>query len=116
MLTYAAPAPAQADHRDRTGYLWLIAAGVLFAFTAGRWTFPPAAWLAPLFLLRFLRTRQVGLGLFLAWLVRYLVAAAVTLPGTVAVTGSRYYLSVLVIITAAMLPYAADRLLAPRVP
>ena len=116
MLTYAPPAPARADHRDRAGYLWLIAAGVLFAFTAGRWTFPPAAWLAPLFLLRFLRTRPVGLGLFLAWLVRYLVAAAVTLPGTVAVTGSRYYLSVLVIIAAAMLPYAADRLVAPRVP
>ena len=51
-----------------------------------------------------------------AWLVRYLVAAVVTLPGTVAVTGVRYYLSVLVIITAAMLPYAADRLLAPRLP
>jgi apolipoprotein N-acyltransferase len=116
MLTYEPPAPARANHRDWNAYLWLIAAGVLFAFIAGRWTFPPAAWLAPLFLLRFLRTRPVVLGLFLAWMVRYLVAAVVTLPGTVAVTGVRYYLSVLIIITAAMLPYAVDRLLASRVP
>ena len=116
MLTDTLAASTPADHRDRTAYLCLFAAGVLFAFTAGRWAFAPAAWLAPMFLLRFLRSRPVVPGLFIAWLVRYLVAAVVTLPGTVAVTGVRYYLSVLVIITAAMLPYAADRLLAPRLP
>jgi apolipoprotein N-acyltransferase len=116
MLTHTPPASARADHRDRTAYLCLFAATVLFAFTAGRWAFAPAAWLAPMFLLRFLRSRPVVPGLFIAWLVRYLVAAVVTLPGTVAVTGVRYYVSVLVIITAAMLPYAADRLLTPRLP
>ena len=116
MLTYAPPAPAPADRRGRSAYLWLIAAGVLFAFTAGRWTFPPAAWLAPLFLLRFVRVRPAVPGLLLAWLARYLVAAAVTLPGTVAVAGSRYYLSVLVVITAAMLPYTVDRFVTHRVP
>lgn len=100
----------------RTAYVWLAVAGALFAFTAGRWTLAPAAWLAPLFLLRFLRSRRALPGLGLAWLVRYLVAATVTLPGTVAVSGPRYAVSVLLIITAAMVPYVLDRLVAVRLP
>jgi hypothetical protein len=46
MLTQTPLAPAPADHHDRSAHLWLFAAGALFAFTAGRWTFAPAAWLA----------------------------------------------------------------------
>ena len=115
MLTQT-PLAAPAGRRDRFTYIWLIAAAALFAFAAGRWTFAPAAWLAPLFLLRFLRGRPVVSGLLLALLARYLVAAAVTLPGTIAIPGVRYYLSVLVVVLAAILPYAADRLLGPRIP
>jgi hypothetical protein len=69
MLTQTPLAPAPADHHDRSAHLWLFAAGALFAFTAGRWTFAPAAWLAPLFLLHFLRRRPVVPGLLLAFLV-----------------------------------------------
>ena len=95
-------------------YAWLALAGVLFALTGGRWAVPIAAWLGPLFLLRFLHARRPLPGLVLAWLVRYGVAAAVTLPGTVLLAGPRYLGVVLVIVTVAMLPYVADRLLAHR--
>src|SRR5919202_6897060 len=116
MPTEPSLAVRQTRHRDTSAYVWLLAAAALFAFTAGRWTFAPAAWLAPLFLLHFLRKRAVVSGLLLAVLARYLVAATMTLPGTIAVTGARYYLSVLVVIVGSILPYAADRLLGPRMP
>jgi len=44
--------------QDRLSYLWLAVAAALFLFAAGRWAIPLAAWLAPLFLLRFVRTQR----------------------------------------------------------
>jgi hypothetical protein len=39
--------------RDRLSYLWLALAILFFAFANVRWTIPLAAWLVPIFLLRF---------------------------------------------------------------
>lgn len=98
---------------DRLAYLWLALGGVLYLFTAGRWVIPLAGWLAPLFLLRFVRTRRLLTGLLLAWLVRSVVAA-VAQQGIILISGPGYYVVVLLLTLVAMLPYLADRLLTPR--
>jgi len=51
---------------DRWSYLWLALATVAMTFIAGSWPLPLAAWLAPLFLIRFMRTRKVLPGFLLA--------------------------------------------------
>ncbi len=43
---------------DRLSYLWLALTAALYLFTGGLWVIPLAAWLAPLFLLRFVRTQR----------------------------------------------------------
>ena len=45
--------------RDRLSYLWLALGIVLIAFATVRWTIPLAAWLYPIFLLRFVRTQPL---------------------------------------------------------
>ena len=51
--------------RDRRSYLWLGIAAVLFVFTYGMYRNPLAALLAQLFLIRFLRSRKIGVGYLL---------------------------------------------------
>ena len=98
---------------DQLSYLWLAIAVVLFVFYAGRWAIPLAAWLAPLFLLRFVRTQRPLTGFLLAWLVRLAVAAAVP-SGLILLSGIGYYAIVFLITLLSMLPYLADRLITPR--
>jgi apolipoprotein N-acyltransferase len=76
---------------------------------------PAAAWLAPVFLLRFVRTQRPLTGLLLAWLVRS-VAAAIVSRGTILVPGVGYYTIIVLVIFVTTLPYMADRLVAPRLP
>ena len=55
---------------DRLGYLWLAIGAVLLFFAVhGRWDIPIAAWLSGVFLLRFVRTHSVEVGVVGAWLV-----------------------------------------------
>ena len=65
--------PSNPPISDRRPYLWLAIATVLLVFTYGMYRNPLAALLAPVFLLRFLRTRKVGMGYLLICLA--LVAA-----------------------------------------
>jgi apolipoprotein N-acyltransferase len=53
---------------DRRSWLWLAIAAVLFVFANGMYRLPLAGLLAPLFLIRFLRTRKVGAGYVLMML------------------------------------------------
>jgi apolipoprotein N-acyltransferase len=51
--------------RKPSGYLsyaWLAIGCVLFAFVGMRWNVPVAAWLAPVFLMRFFRSREKWIG------------------------------------------------------
>jgi apolipoprotein N-acyltransferase len=98
---------------DRLSYLWLALAAVLFVFYDGRWEIPLAAWLAPLFLLRFVRTQRPLTGFLLAWLVRFAVVAVFP-SGLILLSGIGYYLIVLILAGLSMLPYLADRLITPR--
>jgi apolipoprotein N-acyltransferase len=98
---------------ERLSYLWLALATVLFLFVSGQWAIPLAAWLAPLFLLRFVRTQRLLPGLLLAWLIRAAVAALV-LKGLLMYLGFVYYALVVLLTGLTMLPYLADRLITPR--
>jgi apolipoprotein N-acyltransferase len=101
---------------DRLSYLWLAIAAALFVFTGGLWVIPLAVWLAPLFLLRFVRTQNPLPGFLLAWLVKFAVAAVFVLQGAQFPPGtpSGYYVLVLLFSLVGALPYLADRLITPR--
>ena len=98
---------------DRLSYLWLAIAAALFVFYTGQWAISLAVWLAPLFLLRFVRTQHPLPGLLLAWLVRFAVLAFV-LHGIILYHGIVYYPLVLILTGLTTLPYLADRLITLR--
>ncbi len=52
---------------DKLRFLWLALYAGLAFLTIGRWQIPPAAWLAPIFALRFFRDSEKGGRAFL-WL------------------------------------------------
>ena len=102
--------------RDRLSYLWLALGMVLLPFAAARWTIPLAAWLYPVFLLRFVRTQPLWRGILLALLATTLVlevawlgsAQMLSFPGIISMLLA-FGMGVLV-----TLPYLIDRVLAPR--
>ena len=53
---------------DRWSYLWLVIATVLLVFAYGMYRNPLAALLAPVFLIRFLRSRKAGVAFLLIFL------------------------------------------------
>jgi apolipoprotein N-acyltransferase len=99
--------------RDHFSWLWLVIAAVLMIFAAGRWAVPLTAWLAPVFLLRFVRTQRLVTGLLLAWLVRS-AAGAVVSQGTILYPGVVPYVLVLFVTLVMTLSFMADRLMTPR--
>jgi apolipoprotein N-acyltransferase len=100
---------------DRFAFLWLAWAVVLFLFVGGPGNIALAAWLAPVFLLRVVRTQRLLIGLPLAWLARA-VAFAFVLEGLLFYAGSglTHYTLIGVIALVTTVPYAIDRLIAPR--
>jgi len=75
---------------------------------------PAAAWLAPVFLLRYLRGGRAAPRLTASALVFYLTQL-VAWRGLVPVPGAAYFVIVLAIALAAFAPYFVDRLVAPRI-
>lgn len=102
------------SHPWTSAVVWLAAATVLLLFANGRHSIAAAAWLAPVFLLRFVRTRAAWPGLLVAWLVlagtfAYQFLGMVPLPAI--------GFAVLAVIYGLVetLPFVVDRLLASRV-
>ena len=79
--------------QDRLSYLWLALGILLLAFSTPRWTIPLAAWLFPVFLLRFVRTQPLWRGMLLLLLAGALVQE-VALQGVFPFSGALYYLTV----------------------
>lgn len=105
---------------DRLSYLWLAVAAVLLPFAVGKWIIPLATWLAPVFLIRFLRTQPVGRGLLLGS-AAHVLAYMLWLQGVVPGIGSGWLsgpagraMVNLAFSLVAYLPFAIDRMLAPR--
>ncbi len=96
-----------------TSYLWLLVAAVLLLFANGRSHVAIAAWLAPIFLLRYLRGGNLR-----RLLSAYLIVAvtwAFQFRGMVPAPQPLLAIIWLVYGLCAMLPYLVDRLLTPRV-
>jgi apolipoprotein N-acyltransferase len=90
----------------------LIAAALLF-FADGRNTIALAAWLAPLFLLRFIRTQPAKRGLAMAYCV-LIITRGIAMRGMIPIPGVFYYIFLLISNLSALFPYIADRWLARR--
>jgi apolipoprotein N-acyltransferase len=96
-----------------SSWLWLAIAAVFSLFSGGRWAIPLAAWIAPLFLLRFVRSHRPLRGYLLVWLVRA-AAGCIILQGVIPVPSYVFYPLVLFLSLVTTLPYLADRLIVPR--
>ena len=107
------PTPSINNKQDRLSYLWLALGIALLPFSAFEWAIPLAAWLAPVFLLRFVRTQPLLRGLLLVLLANALVWGF-ALPGLLIISGSLYYLIVFIVGVLFTLPYLIDRVVVPR--
>jgi apolipoprotein N-acyltransferase len=110
--------PLNNTRPDRLTWLWLLIGLLLLPFTTIQTVIPLAAWLAPVFLLRFARTVQrtwVALALIF---VTYAVGIFIALRGSDSSSVSLliYGIVAFPLIRGLMftLPYAADRLLGRR--
>jgi apolipoprotein N-acyltransferase len=101
--------------RDRWSYLWLVIGTALGLLTYGAWLVPIVVWISPIFTLRFLRTQPVWRGFAVAWLFSFPMLV-VLLRSVVPMPGAGYFIFVGIAALMALLPYLADRLLAPRLP
>jgi apolipoprotein N-acyltransferase len=105
---------------ERTGvaagsrsWVWLAVAAGLLLFSNGANNISLAAWLAPLFLLRFVRGRSKKVGLPIAYVL--LVAAfAFQFRGMVPIPGVAHFIFLVVWGITLALPYIIDRLVAHR--
>lgn len=91
-------------------YLWLILAALLGLVIGGKWNLPPAAWLAPVFFIRFFRdSDKAGRSFLLMWL-----ASAV--PTIIAWNGATFFPPIaeagffLVMTPISLIPYVVDRM------
>jgi apolipoprotein N-acyltransferase len=94
-------------------WFWLATTGVLLLFSNGANTIPLAAWLAPVFMLRFVRGQSFKVGLPIAYVL--LVATfAFQFRGIVRIPGAGYYIFLVVWGIPLVFPYIVDRLVAHR--
>ncbi|HEY3991936.1 MAG TPA: nitrilase-related carbon-nitrogen hydrolase [Ktedonobacteraceae bacterium] len=105
--------PSKGISPNGLGYLWLALGIILSLFAAnGRWDLGPAAWLGPLFFLRFTRTRGPLIGFAGVWLAS--VGTMLFFLYESELLNPLWIVVFLIFSTVLALPYLLDRLLAPR--
>ncbi len=92
-----------------------VLAGVLLLFANGGHAIAVAAWLAPVFLLRFVRLQRSAVGLLLAY-VLLSVTVGFQLRGMVPIPGLGYVLFLAAYGALLVVPYVAEHFLAPWLP
>src|SRR5215213_10691848 len=97
---------------DRRSWLWLAVGATLLFFSSLQPSLPLAAWLAPVFLLRFVRTQRSRVGLPVLALVMVVVLFSKWALGFAPVTMLGIGGVIAALLT--MLAYMADRWLSPR--
>jgi len=102
---------------DRWAYLWLVIGALLLMLSTGWFSVALAAWLAPVFLIRFFRSQRVGrgyiltlLGLFVAYGITWRSIISFFMFESLPV----YLVMAFFIALMGSLPLLADRLLTPR--
>jgi apolipoprotein N-acyltransferase len=98
---------------DRLSYFWFALAIVVLPFAIARWTIPLAAWLYPVFLLRFVRTQPLLRGMLFA-LVATTLVLVFALQGVFPIPGAFYYVAVFGTGVLFSVPYLIDRVSARR--
>ncbi|HAK60506.1 MAG TPA: hypothetical protein DCO77_09010 [Nitrospiraceae bacterium] len=93
--------------------LWLAIAAVLLLFSNGNWVIPIAAWLSPVFLLRFVRRQKLLRGILPALFV-LAVTGFFAWHGMVPVPGIGYLIFIMAMSLLMILPYLMDRAIAHR--
>jgi len=96
-------------------YIWLFIGGLLSIFCSGRWTIAAAGWLAPLVLLHYAHAVPVWPALLWLWLAAAL-ALGIANWRVIPVPVFVYPFVALFLSASLVLPYLADRLLAPSLP
>jgi apolipoprotein N-acyltransferase len=99
--------------RNRLSYLWFALGIVFLTLGTARWTVPIAAWLYPIFLLRFFRTQPLWRGILLPFMAAEIVLQSTWL-GFLPVPQPLYALLVSIMCVLIILPYLVARLIAPR--
>ncbi|MEK6222922.1 MAG: carbon-nitrogen hydrolase family protein, partial [Chloroflexota bacterium] len=94
-------------------FIWLGMFALLASFVGGRWNFPLAAWIAPIFALRFFRDSEKGGRAFLLLWVAQVVAAMIGWRGATAMNfinpvAEPIFFALMAPIT--LIPYVIDRL------
>jgi apolipoprotein N-acyltransferase len=105
------PPPAVRGISDQLSYVWLALALVLLPFAVARWSIPLAAWLYPVFLLRFVRTQPLLRGILFA-LVATTLVFVFALQGVFPIPAPLYYIAVFFMAVNFVVPYLIDRVIA----
>jgi apolipoprotein N-acyltransferase len=98
---------------DSFSWVWLGIAAVLLLFSNGATTIPLAAWLAPVFILRFTRGQSLKVGLPLAYVLQ-VGAFTLQFRGMVLIPGIGYDIFLIVWGIPLVVPYVVDRLIAHK--
>ena len=106
-------APSRGAWRPPLALLWILPAAAMLLGANGHWIVPIAAWLAPVFLLRFVRSQGVLVGSIVGLAV-VLAVNFVQWQGLVPLSGVAYFIVVALIGATSFVPYVVDRLAAHR--
>ncbi|HEY6868091.1 MAG TPA: nitrilase-related carbon-nitrogen hydrolase [Candidatus Eisenbacteria bacterium] len=101
--------------RGPASWVWLAVAACFMLFSGGRWSVPAAAWLAPVFMVRFVRAQSAATGI-VAGAVAAIGVTLVSWSGLIPVPAPIYLAVAGLFGLGFFLPYALDRLIAPRLP
>lgn len=99
----------------RISWLALVLACVVLPFSYGIDNVPCAAWLAPLFMLRFVRGQRLRVSMPVL-LVAQIAAIAFEMRGMFVVEGAAYWIGLIVAAVPTLFPYVIDRAITRRVP
>ena len=104
------------DKRFWVSFVYLAVGMILFIFSNGKWIVPVTAWIAPIFLLRFVRLQKPVPGLLCLFVV-IVVASRIMLYGIIPpFLGTLSYLLTLYYALLGFLPYLVYRLFMNRTP
>jgi apolipoprotein N-acyltransferase len=105
--------PGRLGFLDCGSWLWLLMAAVLLLFSNGANTIALAAWLAPVFVLRFIRGRRAWIGLPVGYAL-FMAAFAFQFRGMVPISGIAYCIFLIIWGIPLIFPYVIDGLVSPR--
>ncbi|UCD17150.1 MAG: hypothetical protein JSV44_11970 [Candidatus Zixiibacteriota bacterium] len=103
------------DMASRRSYLWLAIGVILLVISSGKWVVPAATWLAPVFIMRFLRTQKAVPGLATGAIL-YILASLIMWGEMLMPDGWAWYPILLIsgLGLAMFSPYLIDRMVSPR--